>query len=142
MSPYDQNEAPMPRAGDTVRIEINGCNLVLSPMPYGKLKRVMKLFFSNMENITKIEAKDVVPAIIEMFDSKLDELIDLVFDKEKNPFLNREWYENNVTLPHMKRIIETLIIINDVNKSFFGQRGGTPTPPPPVQPELNLAEAK
>lgn len=99
------------------------------------------MFFSNMENITKIEAKDVIPSIIEMFDDKLDELLDLAFDKVKNPFLTREWYEGNVTLPHMKQIIETLVLINDVNKSFFGQRGGSQTPQV-AQPELNLTGVK
>lgn len=141
MSLSDQTDVPMPRAGDTVKMEINGCNLILAPMPYGKLKKVMKLFFSNMELVTKIDAKDVVPAIIEMFDEKLDELIELAFDKEKNPFLNRDWYENNVTFPHMKRIIETLVIINDVNKSFFGNRRESQTPPQ-TQPQPDLTEVK
>ena len=98
------------------------------------------MFFSNVENIKKMEAVDVVPSIIEMFDSNLDELLDLTFDKEKNPFLNREWYENNVTLPHMKTIIETLMIINDMNKSFLGQRGNQQ--PPMQTPVPNLGEVK
>jgi hypothetical protein len=147
MSQYDQDSKP-PRAGDTVKMEINGFVLILTPMPYGKLKHVMKMFFSNLEKITKVDGANAIPFIIEMFDDNLDELIDLAFNKEKNPFLTREWYENNITLPHMKQIVETLVTINDVNKSFFGQRGTVTAPSNPPQapqvqqPELNLAETK
>ncbi len=84
------------KMGDTKTVEVGGKKLFLKPVTLGKMKRAI-LAFKN---------SDADP-----FETMLQYLTE-VLNSEENNFANRQWLEDNMTLPVANEIINDMRIIN------------------------------
>jgi len=125
------------KPGDIVKMEVGGETLILEPIPYGRLKKLFKIVFGVINEISSMEQKNVMFAIPDIFEKNLPEFCELSFNPKTHAFITEEWIEENLTILHIRQIAETLMEVNGI-KDFLG-RGGTKQIPvnmvPPVSPE-------
>lgn len=118
------------KSGGSRTFEIGGQKLIVEPIPFGTLKKLLKIVMEVMER-GKAGDREVlsIPALLEHYG---DQAIPLLFHKSKHPFLTKEWIDDNMTVPDLKEIIETTIKVNGLD-SFFGKtatRSATEAVPP------------
>lgn len=113
--------------------------LIIEPLPYGRLKKVMKIVLEALgefSQASKWSDFDFLKKLPEAIDSRIYDLVPLVF---KQDFVTAEWIDENLTMIHMKEIVEKFLEVNRVN-DFLPARGPVnpapkeraiePTPPP------------
>jgi len=126
------------KPGDTIKLLIGGKTLILEPIPYGRMKKLMKYIFSAMDEMSGLQdgkaAFTQLPAIVERY---IPQIVPLIFSEKKYPFINQAWIDDNITYIHMKEIFEKGIIINGL-KDFLGQMG-KPTLVVPTKAAMDLA---
>lgn len=122
------------KAGDTVTYEIGGQKLILTPMPWGRLKKAFRLFSESWANIDKNDIND--PAKFMKWvgitlEARMEDMFPLFFDIKQNEFFNTEWVEENITLSQIQKIIVDAIKINGVS-DFLASQGkiNKPSTPP------------
>jgi len=128
------------KSGDTAVYEIGGEKLRLSPMPWGKLKKVLKLFsdsWSGFDQKTIEDQPKFMRWMMEMIEARMDDMFPLLIDEKANPFFNKEWVEENITLQHIQQIVTDAITVNGV-KDFLALKGGKK--PLPVMTEAKVEE--
>ena len=103
------------KAGDRCEYKVGDKTLIIEPIPYGRLSKLVKIVLGSVDNIGKMETKDVMYKLPEIFDQHLGELISLIFDKKKHPFLNKEWVNDNMSLVDMRVIIEKGVKVNGID---------------------------
>lgn len=107
------------KAGDTKTFEVGGEKLIVGPIPFGRLKIIIRLVADVSSKFEKKEVQDdlfaIVPKLVEEY---VDEFIPTLFDKKTHPFLTKEWIENNLTIPLVKEIIVTAITVNALGDFF------------------------
>jgi hypothetical protein len=116
------------KAGQTTTFDIEGQTLTVEPIPYGNLKKILRIVTEAAGKLGKQQLGDnflaVVPTIFEEY---LDQFIPLLFKKAKHPFLTKEWYEDNLTIPQMKEIMLAAIAVNGL-QDFFDKTVKAPAP--------------
>jgi len=119
---------PTLKAGDTKEFKIGEQTLVVEPLPLGRLKKIIKIIADIGQKFDKKAIADdlltVVPAMVEGY---IDQMIPLLFTKERHPFLTTEWIDDNLTVPIMKEILVTAITINGLG-DFFLKTAKAPAP--------------
>jgi len=113
------------KSGDTVTYPIGGKELILSPMPWGNLKKVFTMVSESAAVISGQITNDpqkFMKWISSLLETQADDLLLLLFDKKKNEFLNKEWIEENLTLNSIQQIIADAIMVNGV-KDFLSKKG-------------------
>jgi len=125
------------KAGGTAEFTVAGQTLVLEPIPYGQLKKILRLVL----DVSKEAAEGKLTFIPDALDKYFPEIIPLLFIKNKYPFINAVWIDDNMTVPTLRGIMESAIIINGL-QDFFGKAfGGTlkvdtlSNPTPTIPPE-------
>jgi len=116
------------KPGDTKTFTVGGKDLVVEPVSYGNLKKIIKIISRAAESASG----DNVLKIADLFGTYVDEFVPLLFSKSKHPWLDTAWVDDNLTVPIMKEIVEAAIAVNGV-KDFLAKRGPTPeakTPSP------------
>jgi len=129
------------KPGDIVNMEVGGETLVLEPIPYGRLKKLFKIVFSVINEISSMEQKNVMFAIPEIFEKNLPEFCELAFNPKTHKFITEEWIEENLTILHIRQIAETLMAVNGI-KDFLGRGGAKQIPVnmvPPASPDMTKA---
>lgn len=119
------------KSGDIAVYDIGDEKLRLSPMPWGKLKKVLKLFSDSWSGFDQKMIEDTpqfMRWIMSMIEARMDDMFPLLIDEKLNPFFNKTWVEENITLQHIQQIIIDAITINGV-KDFLALKGGTKNPP-------------
>jgi hypothetical protein len=117
-----------PKVGDTKEIRIAEETLVIEPMTYGNLKKIIKIV---AEAGTKLDPKTfkddyltVVPVLVQGY---VDNVIPLLFKKSKHPFLNQDWIDENMTVPLLKEILVDALYVNGLS-DFFLKTAKAPAP--------------
>lgn len=110
------------KKGDTVRYKVGVETLVIEPIPYGRLTKIMKIVFGAIDRIGTMDNKEIIMKLPEIFEENLGPLISLIFDPRKHSFLNQAWVHDNLTLIHMEEIVERTILVNGL-KDFLGRMG-------------------
>jgi hypothetical protein len=124
------------KAGDTVEFQADGKTLILEPIPYGRLKKVLTMVMEAIQDVSKGKDMDkdeigkVMPNILMDHAAKI---LPLLFDLRKHPYLTDVWLENNMTIPLVTDVIKKAIIINGLT-DFFGKLGAQPTAPQVERP--------
>lgn len=118
------------RPGDTKTFEIGGHTLAVAPLPFGKLKKLIRMVADVSARFEKKEVQDnlltIVPALVEEY---VEQFIPLLFDRASQPFLTKEWIEDNITVPMIKEIIVAAIQVNALG-DFFNKTAKAPAPLP------------
>lgn len=133
------------QAGDSVTYEIDGKKLIMDPIPWGRLKKVIALVSESAtginDDLMNNQAK-FMAWIGTMIEKRMDDLFPLLFNEKKNDFFNKEWVEDNLTLLQIQQIVLDAITINGV-QDFLDKKGlgksvaFTPDPVPKKQTVLN-----
>lgn len=116
------------KPGDTKEFQVGDKTLVVEAIPFGKLKKVIRLIaeISKQFDSKELQADilNIVPKIVEQY---VEEFIPLLFDAGKHPFLTKEWVDDNLTIPVMKNVIISAITINGLG-DFFVKTVKAPAP--------------
>ena len=127
------------KAGGTHTFTVGDYQLVVEPIPYGNMKKIIRIIMDVVEKTNKA-GDNTVLSIPVLFETYLDQFVPLLFKPSKHPFLNKEWIDNNLTIPDMREIVEAAIAVNGLG-DFFGKskatkaNGETPSMTiPPIPP--------
>lgn len=111
---------PQDKPGDVVTFEIDGQKLIVEPIPFGNLKKLLKLMNEMSE---KGKAGDTqVLSIPSLLENYADPVIPLLFKAAKHPFLTKEWIDEHLTVPILKDILQAASAVNGF-PDFLGNRG-------------------
>jgi len=117
---------PELKPGDAKTFEIDGQKVIVEPLPFGALKQLLKIV---MEVVEKDKAGDAeILSIPFLLNKYADQVIPLLFRKDKHPWLTTAWVDDHMTVPMLREIIETVAVVNGLSH-FFGK---TATPPAPA----------
>lgn len=110
------------KPGNSKLYLIGDQKLVLTPVPWGQVKKLIRIIMGCVQEISKSAKNDadIFAMIPDFVDNNIDQILPLLFDLKKHEFLNPQWIENNLSLLDVKTIIEDAIIINGL-KDFFAQ---------------------
>jgi hypothetical protein len=112
------------KPGDTRVYEIGGQKLTIAPIPWGQVKKLVRIIMGFVQDVSK-KAKndaDIFAMIPDIVDNNVDEILPLLFDLKRHLFLNKEWINDHMSLLDVKMIVEDAVQINGL-KDFFGQVG-------------------
>ncbi len=108
------------KAGDSTSFQIGEWKLEVEPMPFGKLKKLVKIVASAAKKLAPGALKDdllsVVPALVEEY---IADCIPLLFDDKKHPFLNEQWIDDHMTVPKLKEILIAAVTVNGLGDFFL-----------------------
>lgn len=113
------------KSGDIAVYDIGGEKLKLSPMPWGRLKKVLKLFSESMASFDNSMIEDtsrMMKWMMTIIEARMEDMFPLLVDEKLNPFFSKEWVDENITLQHIQQIILDSITINGV-KDFLALKG-------------------
>jgi hypothetical protein len=110
------------KPGMTIEKVIGDKTLFLKPIPYGRLKDLVKVIFKAMDQFVNMSNKDIFIQFPKVFEENLPKIMPLMFSSKEHPFLNSDWIDENMSLVDMRDIIEKMIIINGL-EDFLGQKG-------------------
>lgn len=125
------------KPGDKTTIEVAGQPLFIEPIPFGRLKKLMKLVATSIQELSSTPDQsdlNVLTTFPDVADEKLVEILPLIFDPKKHAFLSPEWIQDNLTIPVAKEIYEKVIKVNGL-EDFLNKAKG-PSPRPPVERPL------
>lgn len=108
-----------PKAGQTVTLDVGRFRIVIEPVPYGNIKKLLKLFVKAIEEIGAASSMSATPEVIERY---MPEVLPLFFPKgsEMQKLITSDWIDDNLTVAQLKEIIETAVAVNGL-KDFLGQ---------------------
>lgn len=116
------------KAGDTKDFKVGAQTLVVEPLPLGRLKKIIKIIADIGSKLDKKAiADDMLTIVPTMVEGYIDQIIPLLFTKERHPFLTGEWIDDNLTVPLMKEILVTAIAVNGLG-DFFLKTAKAPAP--------------
>jgi hypothetical protein len=110
------------KAGDTAKYKVGDETLIIEPMPFGRLKKVLNIVINAVGKLGKLEGMDATAYIPQLLEENIAPLMQLVFDKKKHPFINDEWVDDNITFYNMREIAEKVIMVNGL-KDFLARMG-------------------
>lgn len=122
------------KAGESVLYGIGGKDVCMSPIPYGRLKKIMKIVFEAFDELGEEDQTNSVfmRKMPELIEKNLDQLLPLMFDMNEYGFINQEWIDAYIDIPLAVRIFEDAIKINGLT-SFFSKM--TRKPGAKVEPQ-------
>jgi len=106
--------------GSEVPMEVAGQILIIEPVPYGNIKKLLKMGLMLASELA--DGKNILEKLPEMLEEKLPQFIPLLFKKGTHEFLTPEWIDDNLTIIHMRKIMETAIKVNGL-EDFFAKMG-------------------
>lgn len=122
--------------GDKVSHTINGVELVIEPMPLGRLKKAIAVVLEIVEELSgagNAPATDFVKTLPDIITRSLSRLLPLIFDPKVYPMLDINWVEENMSLPTARLMMEQALLVNGL-EGFFGQQKPNLAAPAPSQP--------
>jgi len=107
------------KAGDSLDFKIGDKTLTIEPVPYGQVKKAMRIMFQASKDITA----GALMSIPELVDKYMNQVMPLMFKAGRFPFLTQDWLENEVTVPVLRKMLEAAIVVNGL-EDFFGKKAG------------------
>ena len=125
------------KPGNVAAYKIGDKTLMLRPIPYGRLKELLKIVFSAMDKFANMNNKDIFLKFPQIFEENLPKIMPLMFSEKEQPFMNAEWVDENMSLWDMRTIVERMVIINGLS-DFLGKMGAgqNQAPKTKVEPAL------
>jgi hypothetical protein len=110
------------KAGDAVDFKIGDKTLTVEAVPYGNVKKVFKIVFDAIEEITASGETPSAMRVPKIIEERINVFLPLLFRTGKYPFLNPTWIDENMTINDIRSIIETAIKVNGLD-DFFAKMG-------------------
>ena len=133
------------KAGESIDFQVGDKTLTIEAVPYGNIKKIIRLAFSASKDISSGELK--ASTIPDMVDKNLFAILPLLFTNGRYPFLTPEWIEDNMTVPKIRKMMEAAIVVNGL-EDFFGKalgkmpaNGNPPTPQTPPEKVGSITSA-
>jgi len=120
------------KPGMSIEKEIGGETLKLKPIPYGRLKELLKVVFTAIDQFSHMDNQSIFLQFPIIFEENLPKIMPLMFSKKEHPFLTPEWVDDNMSIVDMREIVEKMIVINGL-QDFLGQKGQELTKTNPAQ---------
>lgn len=115
---------PELRPGGSKDFQIGGQTLHVRPIPYGNLKKILRMVFE----MSKAKADDpAMQMVTELVDKYLDQVFPLLFKAADHPFLNPAWIDENLDVPTIMEIVQAAVVVNGL-KDFFPKGANLATP--------------
>lgn len=116
------------KAGDSLDFKIGDKTLTVGPVPYGQIKKILRIAFTIGGDIKGAQAgsKDVLSVLPVMMEKYISELIPLLFRPGGYSFLTPAWIDENMSVPQMRMIVETAMKVNGL-EDFFAPPKATVT---------------
>lgn len=109
------------KAGQTAEFPLGDKTLVVEPIPFGRLKKIIRIIAEVSGKVDKKKlSEDFLSVVPPLLDGYIDEFIPLLFSSSKHPFVTKEWIEDNLTIPVTRQIIVAAIQVNGLG-DFFGK---------------------
>ena len=114
------NEKKELKAGDDVVYSINNNDITMRPIPFGRIKKIMKIVFKAIDEIGEDGQTNsaFLRKLPELIEKNMDQLLPLIFDTNVYKFINQEWIDDNITIPLSVKIFEDAIKINGLSDFF------------------------
>jgi hypothetical protein len=109
------------KSGDSLDFTVSDKTLTIEPVPYGNIKKVIRIAFDVSKEITAGKLSSIPEAI----DKNLTTVLPLMFKKDRYPFLTAEWVEDNMTVPVLRKMLEAAVVVNGL-QDFFDKAAGKP----------------
>ncbi len=124
------------KSGDSIDFAVGDKTLTIGPVPYGNVKRIMRIAFDASKDI----ASGDLTSMPELIDRNLTTIFPLLFPKGKYDFLSAEWIEDNMTVPTLRAMMEAAVVANGL-QDFFDKATGKKAPSgAPLIPETQPAK--
>ena len=120
------------KAGDIVIINVRGRELTIEPIPYGNIKKLMKIASNVITEISSTDGKGVMMKLPDLLSEHMATFVPLLFRKGTHDFINEEWIDDNLSLADMRKIVEAAIKVNGLEDFFGRMRGSKAALPDPV----------
>ena len=114
------NEKKELKAGDDVTYSINGNDIIMRPIPFGRIKKIMKIVFNAIDEFGEDGQTNsaFLRKLPELIEKNIDQLLTLIFDTNVYKFINKEWIDDNITIPLSVNIFDDAIKINGLSDFF------------------------
>ncbi len=109
------------KAGDAIDFTVGDKTLRIEPVPYGNIKKVVRIAFDASKNIASGELK----SLPDLIDQNLFQMLPLLFAPGRYDFLTSEWIENTMTVPTLRKMLEAAIVVNGLQDFFEKATGKT-----------------
>lgn len=107
------------KPGESLDFTVDDKTLTIEPIPYGQIKKIMKIMFDAAQAVKGGELK----TMHDLADRNLFAIFPLVFKAGKYPFVNQEWIENSLTVPVIRKMLEAAVVVNGL-QDFLGKAVG------------------
>ncbi len=117
------------KAGDSLDFTVGDKTLTIGPVPYGNLKKLLKMMlaFSGEAKLTDVKN------ITDILDKYVAQILPLMFPTGRYDFISEQWIEDTMTVPTMRKMLESFIVANGL-QDFFEQLVGRKLTPTSAQP--------
>ena len=119
------------KPGDTKTYEIEGHTLKLTPMPWGRLKKIFKVISESFSQVNDEMISNQAKFIMWLADTievRMNDIFPLIIDQKLNPFFTQEWVDETLTIIQIQEIVQDAIVINGVT-DFLDKMGKKNLPP-------------
>lgn len=123
---------PVLKSGDALDFTIGDKTLTIEPVPYGNIKKILRIAFAASKEI----AAGQLSGVPELIDKNLYATFPLLFAKGKYNFITPEWMEETMTVPTLRKMMEAAIVVNGL-QDFFDKgvtKKPVAVPPEPLTP--------
>lgn len=108
------------KAGDTKAFDVGDKTLTVEPMPFGKLKKLVKIVAGAAKKLDpRALTEDLLTVVPSLVEEYLGECIPLLFDSKTHPFLTPDWIDDNMTVPKLKEILIAAVTVNGLQDFFL-----------------------
>jgi hypothetical protein len=110
----------LPKVGETREFKVGDKVLIVEPIPYGNLKKIIKLVAEASVKLDPKQFKDdymmVVPVLIQDY---VDQIVPLLFRRTAHEFMTQDWVDENLTVPTLKSILIDALYVNGLSDFFL-----------------------
>src|SRR3954465_13716059 len=96
------------KVGGSKDFQIGEYTLHVRPVPYGNLKKILRMVFELSNAFTDKDVK-TIPDVLDRY---LDKIFPLLFKASEHSFMTPEWVDENLDIPTMREIIDAAIMVN------------------------------
>jgi hypothetical protein len=128
---------PELKAGDSLDFIVSDKTLTVEPLPYGNLKKILRIAFGIAKDISAGE----LTTVPDLMDKYMAQVLPLLFRGEKYNFVTTGWIDDNLTVPVIRRIVEAAVVVNGL-KDFFDKAGLSTNGKVPSAPPIPMIPAE
>ena len=120
-----------------VDFQIGETTLTVEPVPFGNVKKVFRVIAETLTEMSKETGESPIMKVPKIMESKVGEILPLLFWPGKYAFIDQDWIDNHLTTPQIRDIVTTAIKVNGFD-DFLAKLGSRFQ----GQPQASVEESK